>query len=196
MFYCDICKTYLSIVNESEIGKETQTRGQDEKKNDALIKKLINNEKIMSDELIGVDVDEIMNSDKIKGLDKTVKKNIEKILNQNETDSKNSMTNQFYFKCSFCGAVKKIKPLTRVYSKSLGGDSTDCLKTDYSYMFNNNVLPHTSNNKCTNKECPTNTDDVTADFVIFRQNKGENSYKTFCQCTICKTVIPISDMIS
>lgn len=184
MFFCPVCQNLYEITNEIGI-HEGQNGGSETDDNyNKLVDKIVNDEEITENDIIGIDLVELMKRDEIKKLNNMIKRDIKVKFNELK-NSANNNGGKIYFRCGYCKNVEPILPRTKIFSKILDKPTNECSNTDYRYMFNNKILPRTKNYECPNEKCVTKIEPDKKEAIFFRE---VNSYKILYQCTACETI--------
>ncbi len=130
-----------------------------------------------------IDTEQLRKNSEFNKLKDKDKKELLKILKSTEDD----MLSAFMI-CKNCSYSERLIKRTMVLNKmsmhTIEDSTLDLSK--YRYMKDSEVLPHTRDYVCKNKDCATHKDYKLKDAKWFRPI--QNSYKTFYVCCICETV--------
>ena len=192
--FCKICNNILDI-NKTKLKKATSEDSGSESHNLVDYEYIINQLAIdiipPPKEMNNVDFITLQQHPKFKEKSKkekkTIKKNIESLL---ETSEKDKELLNIYFVCQSCSYSEKIKEKQLIMVRSRETDSHHEEHPIYRWknLFFSKILPHTREYICKNKECPThNGVQRSAKF-----SREPNSTSTLYFCEICNEVWKIS----
>ena len=197
--YCERCNNIMDITRiqpnktlfgthtPSSISSDTETDSGKKKDYVEILKKLENDEKLTRDDLVGVDMKELLQTDYYKELNGKgkIRKNLVDMLE----DAHNSDGNtNAYFICNNCMSTRRIPEGFCIYMKNQENTASQRNYDDesvYRNMIFQKTIPRTRNFKCTNESCPSLKSDIPTEAVFFRK---PNTYEVVMVCCICSQV--------
>lgn len=193
MFFCPNCNNMYNITKDNTI--KNMSGGDKETNYSSQIKEILESNDFDSIKQIvaKVNVPLLLKSTEYKKLsteDKGLLYNkiedalpveMKKIL-KTKVDSKD-VTNQVYFSCSNCLYSEKIRPGTKIYSKT-SSNSTTNLNENIDIKLYSNVLPVTRKYVCPNKDCKSHKDISQKEALIYRTS---GTFQTKYICKSCET---------
>jgi DNA-directed RNA polymerase subunit M/transcription elongation factor TFIIS len=195
MFFCPNCNNVFNITQEKTSHKGGADKQHDEDDNyEAIIKKIIDQDKILDEDIKKISFDDFTKSIHFKRLKSKQKEMVyNKIQDLIPVDKKKVITDtdesvvpsQAYFKCYNCGYIKSMDPGTLIFSKVSSDIAESYSGSDVSVMKHSDILPRTVRYHCPNDKCITHKDPSNKEAVFFRMN---NTYKIRYVCTLCDTV--------
>jgi hypothetical protein len=131
-----------------------------------------------------VDIQQLQKNPEFTKLKDKDKKNLLKILKASEEDVSSA-----YMICNNCSYFEKMTKRTMVLNKMGQNSSSEQSNIDYSkykYIKYIDVLPHTRDYVCKNKDCQTHKNYKLKDAKWFRP--VQDSYQTYYICCVCDTI--------
>jgi DNA-directed RNA polymerase subunit M/transcription elongation factor TFIIS len=194
--FCNICNNTLDL-SKNKISKNIDNGvSVDNNKNESenyikLIDKLLDETILSNDEIKNIDFITLQNHPHFKEKTPKEKKIISQMINKIlvASDKLNDNLNM-YFVCDICTNSQKIKEEQLLLTRSKGTQINKEEKTisKWKNMLFSNILPHTREYMCNNKECSTyNGTQRSAKFA-----REVNSTETWYFCEVCNDVWKIS----
>ena len=214
MYFCPNCNNVFDItkgttqsggemVNNSEIFSSSMEEtlidqhligGESHDKYEKLISKILKNEKIDSDEIKKISVDDLIKSVSYKKLKNKQREEVynkiqdllpneQKKLMKNE--GANQPTEKAYFICNNCGNRQRIKEGTLIFSRVSNDIAQSYSSSDVKDMKHSDILPFTRKYKCPNTKCYSHINPEKKEAIFFRMN---NTFKIKHICQLCDTV--------
>lgn len=161
---------------------------------DDLVQKILNNQPIDETDIKNININDITKSQTYKKLKiknkEYVDNKIQDLLPLNEKkvmkDKVEKSLDELsaYFVCNNCGYAIKIKPSTKIFSRTSEDISQNYAVSDYGDLLYSDIVPRTRKYICPNKKCESHKDNSKREAIFFRLN---NTYKIKYICCTCKT---------
>lgn len=158
-----------------------------------IIKKLVNREEIVENDLIKISLDELIKSTSYKKLNSKQREFVynhiqdllplekKKIIKE---DIGKQSSEKAYFICKNCGYMRPIEESTLIFSRVSSDIAQSYTTSDFKDMAYSDILPRTRKYLCANDKCISHKDPIKREAVYFRLN---NSFKVKYICLACGT---------
>lgn len=170
MFFCPQCENKFNMEKTTKSLKNDKCK--DHKK---IINDILANKKIS---VVGVIIENLQNDEYFNVLTNEDKKKVLDYVNGAEDEDRASYA---IFACPSCNYRKPVEPGTVIYTTN----ADDEYKSPYSQnMKYSQILPHTRNYICKNKNCESHKNPEKREAKFYRKNK---KYDVVYICTTCET---------
>lgn len=162
---------------------------------DNIIKKVLHDEEIKSNDLDKISLDDLIKTTAYKKLNSKQREFVynhiqdlmplekKKIIKE---DIGSQSSEKAYFICKNCGYMKPIEDGTLIFSRVSSDIAQSYTTNDYKDMAFSDIIPRTRKYLCTNEKCISHKDNLKREAVYFRLN---NSFKVKYICLACGTSI-------